>query len=105
MLNGGAPEGAVAVISRGANGAVMATQTGVWMGISPPVEVHSTVGSGDSMVAAMLSSLENQLPPEEALRHGLAAGAATAELKGSGLAQLSDVTRLLTRCRVEQVGW
>ena len=103
MLEGGAPPNAIAIISRGAAGAVMATPEAIWTGTSPQVEVHSTVGSGDSMVAAFLSALCRQLKPEEALRQGLAAGAATAELKGSGLAKLSDVIRLMPKARVDRL--
>jgi 1-phosphofructokinase family hexose kinase len=103
QLKGGAPEGAVTVISRGAAGAVMADATGVWVGQSPKVVVRSTVGSGDTMVAAMLAALGQGMPPQLALQHGLAAGAATAEIRGGGLARRADVERLQEQAVVARI--
>lgn len=93
----------IVIVSRGADGAVLADGEGVWRGITPKVDVQSTVGSGDSMVAAFLTSLDQGKPVNEALAMGMAAGAATAQMKGSGLATLDHTQTLLPECRVERV--
>lgn len=103
QLKGGSPENSVAVISRGAAGAVMADAAGVWVGRSPKVVVRSTVGSGDTMVAAMLAALGQGMAAQLALQHGLAAGAATAEIRGGGLARRADLERLQEQAVVAQV--
>lgn len=94
-------EDGVAVISMGADGAVMADADGVYVGYTPPVKCVSTVGCGDSMVAAILHSLDLGRSAREAFQWGLAAGAATASSEGSGLAQLSRVEELFPAARVE----
>lgn len=59
-----------------------------------PVEAKSTVGAGDSMVAAIALASAEGKPLEEALRYGIAAGAATLMTSGTELARKEDVERL-----------
>lgn len=92
----------IVVVSLGADGAVMACRDGVFRGISPSVEVHSTIGSGDSLIAGMLWSIEQGKPLPEALRWGLACGAATAASGGSDIARRPKILELLDHSRVER---
>lgn len=93
-----------ALISRGAQGAVLACAEGVWLGRSPQVEAKSTIGSGDSFVAGFLCAIERGEGPEGALRLALAAGAATATTDGSEIGRRPSVERLLPFAQVERVG-
>jgi 1-phosphofructokinase len=93
----------VVVVSRGGKGALLAHAGGLLRGISPKVEVRSTIGSGDSMVGAMLRSHEMGRPLEEAFRWGLAAGAATATTGGSEIARRPVIEDLLPRTVVEPI--
>ena len=83
------------IISRGGKGAVLATATHVTERKAIKVAVRSSIGSGDSMLAGFLVGLMKGMPPEKALTLGCAAGAATAESTGAGIARLADVDRLL----------
>ncbi len=94
---------AIALISRGADGAAMTLASGTFLGVSPRVEARSTIGSGDSLLGAMLQRLEAGVPAEEALRWGLAAGAATAETGGSEIARRAEVERLFPLGSVARV--
>ena len=94
-------ESKIAVISRGKNGAVMATEDGVWLGRAPKVRSTSTIGSGDSMIAGILWAIDTGKSPEDALRWGLAAGAATAMTDGSGIARLPMIEDLYDEATVE----
>ncbi|RYG87162.1 1-phosphofructokinase family hexose kinase, partial [bacterium] len=94
---------AIAVLSRGAAGAIMTLAAGTYVGYSPKVEARSTIGSGDSLLGAMLWALESGQPPEEALRWGLAAGAATALTDGSEIARRPVVERLYAEASVERI--
>ncbi|MEA2552396.1 MAG: 1-phosphofructokinase [Fimbriimonadaceae bacterium] len=91
----------MAVISRGAEGAVLVTTNHVFVGHSPKVEVNSTIGSGDSLIGGMLWAFEAGKSLEEALRWGLAAGAATATTNGSEIARRPKVLELLEQSTVE----
>ncbi len=101
MIGGG---DRIAVISRGAKGAVMTCGTGTYVGISPNVKPLSTIGSGDSMIAGMLWAMGQGNPPAEALQWGLAAGAATALTDGSAIGDKATIERLLPEAVVKPVG-
>lgn len=69
----------LALVTGGANGAVLATPEGAWRAAAPKIDVVSAVGSGDSLTAAFVWELdENPGDYESALAWGVAAGAANA---------------------------
>jgi 6-phosphofructokinase 2 len=59
------------------------------------VEAKSTVGAGDSFLAAMVLSLSRSESLEQSLIHGLAAGAAAILTPGTKLCRRADVETLL----------
>lgn len=59
-----------------------------------PVEARGTVGAGDSMVAAITLASAEGKGIEDALRYGIAAGAATLMTPATELARREDVERL-----------
>lgn len=75
------------VVSMGAMGAAMAGPEGRYVGTPPVVEVVSTLGCGDSMLGALLWALDSGRPHEEALRWGLAVGAAVARSEASSVGE------------------
>ncbi|MBV8507423.1 MAG: hypothetical protein JOZ11_16665 [Alphaproteobacteria bacterium] len=83
----------IVVLSLGARGALLVTVDGSERFAALPVEARSTVGAGDSMLAGIVLGLRRGLPLRDAVRFGMAAGAA---LLGSGtqLYRRSDVERL-----------
>ncbi len=93
----------VVIVSMGAQGAICSYQDQVWRAIPPQVELRSTVGSGDSMVAGLAVSIARKETVIEGLRLGTAAGAATAMVQGSTLGTHADVQRLLGQVRIERL--
>ncbi len=61
---------------------------------SPMVPVRSTVGAGDSMLAGIVLRLQQGRSMEEAVRFGVAAGAATVMNPGTELCRRLDAERL-----------
>lgn len=92
-----------AVISMGASGAVAVSGDRVWLAKPPSIDLRSTVGSGDSMVAGLAMALAKGLPISEGLRFGTAAGAATAKVAGTALGTRADVEALLAEVKVEML--
>jgi len=101
FVGGPASEAAIVVVSLGAAGAVWMSAEGTWVGHAPKVEVRSTIGSGDSLVGAALWALERGAGHAEALRWGIAAGAATATTNGADIAARDTIRRLYANVRVE----
>jgi len=99
LLSLASPDG-FAVLSRGRDGAIVATAEGLFVGESPEVEAKSTIGSGDSLIGGLLWALEDGKPLPEAFRWGLASGAATAMTDGSDIARRRDVIALFKRAIV-----
>ncbi|MBO1076635.1 1-phosphofructokinase family hexose kinase [Roseomonas marmotae] len=84
----------VVVLSLGANGAMLITREEQEHFPAIPVPIRSTVGAGDSMVAAMALALERGEPLRQAVRFGMAAGAAALLRPGTQLCRREDVERL-----------
>lgn len=84
----------VVVVSEGENGATWVTADAAEHIAAIPVKPVSAVGAGDAMVAGITLGAARGLPLEQAVRYGVAAGAAT--LLGTGTEQLKreDAERL-----------
>ncbi len=89
-----------AVISLGAGGAVAGDGDGLWRAWAPAVQVRSTIGAGDAMVAALAWAMHVGLTLPDALRMATAAGCAAAGTEGSSAPELRDVEALLASVRV-----
>jgi 1-phosphofructokinase family hexose kinase len=95
---------ALAVVSLGAQGAVAADATGTWWACPPLIDLVSSVGSGDSLLAGMATGLLRGMPLPEALRLGVACGSADALTVGGGRIDLPVVERLAALTRLERAG-
>lgn len=56
------------VITLGQAGAVAVTAEAVWCAEAPLIEAANSVGSGDSFLGSLVTSLLQDLPPADALR-------------------------------------
>jgi len=65
--------------------------------------VVSTVGSGDAFLAGFLAGTYDGVEVEEALRRGVASGAASTQLLGAGVVDRADVDALARQVVVEDV--
>lgn len=94
LVTSGAAE--IVALSLGEQGAVLATRDGVWQAAALHVPVTTgTTGAGDCFLAALLWALDRGDAPAEALRWGVAAGAAALLQPGTALAQPEDIARLV----------
>jgi 6-phosphofructokinase 2 len=84
----------IVVLSLGSEGALLVTTQECKRFAAVPVAARSTVGAGDSMLAGIVLGLSRGLPLREAVRFGLAAGAAALLGSGTELCRRTDVERL-----------
>ncbi|QDK44589.1 hypothetical protein DOM22_05155 [Bdellovibrio sp. ZAP7] len=85
-------------------GALLVTQNGCYYGQSPKIKVKSTVGAGDSMVAAMCAQIAmGNNSDSDILRWGLAAAAATLSEKSGCLGRASAIAMLHKKTVVKDV--
>lgn len=91
------------VISMGGDGALFVSRDGCYFAPGLPVEVKSTVGAGDSMVAAMAFAEARELDREEKIRLAVAMGAASVMQSGTQSPETELVWKLAKQVRVEKL--
>lgn len=91
------------VVSMGGAGAVVATEGRTLLARSPKVRVGSTVGAGDSVVAALAYARERNMGLEDAVRLAMATGAANVMQSGTQAAERPLVDELLPRASVTEL--
>ena len=88
------------VVSLGAEGALFVDAASTVYAPGIPVPVGSTVGAGDSVVAALALAAERGMAAEETMRLAMAAGAANVMCSGTQAASREEVMALLPRARL-----
>ena len=90
-------------VSMGGNGAVYATADEVWYASPVKVKVGSTVGAGDSVVAAFAFADARGLSTEDTLRLAMATGAANVMESGTQAAERSVVDSLIEKVQLTRL--
>jgi 1-phosphofructokinase family hexose kinase len=93
----------VVILSCGARGAYLGRRESTLFFASPGVEEISAVGSGDALVGAFAAQYLQSNDLVEAMRWGVAAGAANAAQKLSAFCKREEVEVLLPRVQVQRV--
>lgn len=88
------------VVSLGKAGALLATAEQTWFASSPTVSAKNPIGAGDSMVGGLVWGLSRGAELAEALRWGIACGAATASRSGTAVGERALVEELWARVRL-----
>lgn len=91
------------VVSMGGAGSILVDGSRALVARSPRVPVGSTVGAGDSVVAALALAEERGLGLEDAIRLAMATGAANVMQSGTQAAPRTVVDGLLDRVTVTRV--
>lgn len=89
------------LVSIGAGGAVLRTADVSTRLRAPTVQVNSTVGAGDSMLAGVVVGLSRGLDLTNAAALGVAAGTAACLSAGTNLCEPGDIDRLLPLVVIE----
>lgn len=103
MMEKNGSQNPVAIISLGANGAMAANEGKVFRAYGIRIDVNSTIGSGDSFMAGLLTATERGDRLEHALMMANACGAATAVTDGTEIARKDVVKDMVGRVKVERV--
>lgn len=89
--------------SLGREGALLVTPAGTWRAVGTQVEVRSSVGAGDSLLAGLCARLAEGVEPMEALRFAVACGTAAAMMPGPLLCDLPGIESVLPGVSAERV--
>lgn len=93
------------LVSMGSEGAVYITKEKTFFAKGIKVPVRSTVGAGDSMVAALVYSIVNKLDAKNTLIFAQGCGAATVTLEGTEACKLEQVEGMIVKVKenIEEV--
>ena len=92
-----------ALISAGPQGVLWVSRRGAWQALPPRLVVASTVGAGDTLVAAMLHGVLSGHPPEQVLRLATALSAESVRHVGVGDPHAPDFPQLQQQTRVRRL--
>lgn len=90
-------------LSLGEEGALLVGKDFAFEARAPRVTAVSSVGAGDSFLAALVLSLSRNASAEESLRLAVAAGSAALLAPGTGLCQVADVTAFARQVEVRSL--
>ena len=82
------------LLTLGAEGALLSDGARTWRATPPEVEERNPIGAGDALLGGLVYGLARGLGLPEALRWGVAAGAAAASLPGTAVGDRELVERL-----------
>jgi len=88
------------VLTRGAQGLVLALGAERLIAVPPKVEVRSSVGAGDAALAGLLWGVSENCDPAMLARRAVACGTAAAMQEGSGVGEAALVRELLDKIEV-----
>jgi len=91
------------VVSLGMEGALLVNAQDVWQAASPRIQERNPTGAGDSMVGGLVWGLSEGLSVSEALRWGIACGAATASMSGTTVGSRQLVEELLPQIELAKL--
>jgi 6-phosphofructokinase 2 len=92
----------IVALTLGGQGALLGTVEGVWRAWPMPIKAESTVGAGDSFLAAMVCALGAGASSVEAFRAAMAAGSAALLASGTQLCRAEDVARLSPQIHIDR---
>ncbi|MGQ9454546.1 MAG: 1-phosphofructokinase [Armatimonadota bacterium] len=93
----------IIAVTMGRSGAVVTDGTNAWQAVPPEIKFASSVGSGDSFLAAFLDSLLRGDSLANALAWGTAAGAANAMTYGAGFCSKSSIIDIRQGVTLNQI--
>jgi 1-phosphofructokinase len=94
----------IVVISLGEKGAVLITEDLVYKAEGLEVDVKSTVGAGDSMLAGLCYGLNKNIPLEKTMALAIATSAANVMTEGSQPAEFDMIQKLVKKVIIKKIG-
>jgi 6-phosphofructokinase 2 len=93
----------IILVSMGAKGALLVSDSVCLMAVPPKIKKGSTVGAGDSLLAGFVLGHFQGRRLSECLRFGVAAGAASSMTPGTELCRKEDVEALVPKVEIKEV--
>lgn len=83
-----------ALISLGGRGAVLVNNDGEFEAVAPKIEVLSTIGAGDSMIAGFISAELDGMTSADKLNFAISCGSSACMERGTKAPKIENITKL-----------
>lgn len=93
----------IVVVSLGKDGALFVRRDKTIFAHGIKVKVNSTVGAGDSMVAALALAIDREYDFEKAIKLSVACGTASVMTSGTQVANLDDIMKIENLVEIEYI--
>lgn len=90
------------IISLGASGSLLIREDVVLKASVPRIDAVNTVGCGDCMTAGFAMAFEQNMTPEDSLRHASAMSCAAAMTEETGFLRMEDYNRIYNQIVIEK---
>lgn len=94
----------IVVISLGEEGALFITEDKTYHAKGLKIDVQSTVGAGDAMVAGLCYGIQKNIPLLETFKLSIACSAAQVSIKGTQPPDLDLIYRLIKEVEMNEIG-
>lgn len=91
------------LVSMGERGSLLITENACYQAVPVKVEVKSTVGAGDSMIAGMLYGTQKGMPAKEALAFATACGTLAVTKEGTMTLSLTEIQEILKKVLIHKL--
>lgn len=91
------------VLSLGKDGAVLASQEGIFFAKPPIIDAISTIGAGDSMIAGFVGAYATGLEKIECLKRAVAYGTAACLQSGTRPPQRADIHEIADKLFIKEI--
>jgi 1-phosphofructokinase len=91
------------LVSLGKDGSILSYKNKTFHALTPSVKVKSTVGAGDSMVAALAYCILNDFDAEKTAKITCAAGYLTTELDGSDMVDWKNIKEVYKDVKIKEI--
>ena len=91
------------LITLGVDGAVLSQDGHAWWAKPPAIDADIPTGAGDATMAGFVWGMSRGVPPDEALRLGVASGTASASLPGTAVASRELIEVIAAQVRIREM--
>ncbi len=90
-------------ITLGSQGAILASDSGVFQAIPPRIECINPVGSGDTFTGVFAACTARSMSDEDCLRHAIACASANCLSEQTGVFDMDDAHELLDKTQISRL--
>lgn len=91
------------IVSLGENGAIYSSKEGIFSAKVPEIQVVSTIGAGDSLIAGFIGAISKGKTYIDAFKLGVSYGSAACFISGTNPPKSEDIEKIYKNIKIEEI--